>query len=759
MDYAVSAGGQPGLDELRRRRVQRRLVVGHPLQQARRLVLRLGRGQRRRGRVPGGFALRGRRRRDDDLARRGGQQALGDHLVGLGGRDVGLRARPSYQNGFQSSTNRGVPDVAYDADPNSGIYVLDNGSYYEVGGTSAGSPQWAGLAALVNQGRVANGLATIGTGLTYGLNSALYSLAGGSSYTNPNGDFLDITSGSNGNAATAGLRHGHRPGQPGRQQARPRPDRVRHHLHPPSRRPWATPASRTSRSAARLRLQPDRLGLDLHRSSRRPGNSSAFTAGNPAAPQGTQVAFLQNRGRITQTVANFAAGSYTISFRPPNGPTTARRTRPSRSSSTAPSSAPSTPPAPPTGTSRPTFTVAAGSHTISFVGMGPVGGDNTAFLDIVTIATATTPGHADGGRRGLRERPEGPAVGLRLRPDRLGLDLHRSGRRLRQQQRLHRGQPRRTPGHPGRLPAEPGTITQTVASFAAGSYTISLSPRQRANYGTSNETFQVLVDGTVVGTFNPPSTSYASLHTSTFTVAAGGHTISFVGMGSATATTPRSSTTVDPHRTPRPPRRSATPASRTFRSAVRLRLRPQRLGLDLHRPGRPLRQQQRLHLGNPAAPQGTQVAFLQNQGVDHPVDRQLRRGQLHPVASWPPSGLTSASNETFVVLVDATVVGTSTPEHDLPDLHHRVFSVAAGATRSRSWAWVRRGATTPSSSTTSRSAPDRRGRCGPLAEAMLEQPTSPPRPRGLAAAMLVAFETTQRPRRSVGGLTAGVAGC
>src|SRR5262249_46003945 len=43
------------------------------------------------------------------------------------------------------------------------------------------------------------------------------------------------------------------------------------------------------------------------------GNGSAFTAGNPAAPDGTQVAFLQGTGSFSQSVA-LAAGAYTISF-------------------------------------------------------------------------------------------------------------------------------------------------------------------------------------------------------------------------------------------------------------------------------------------------------------------------------------------------------------------------------------------------------------------------------------------------------------
>src|SRR5207302_765710 len=43
-------------------------------------------------------------------------------------------------------------------------------------------------------------------------------------------------------------------------------------------------------------------------------NGSAFTRGNPDAPQGSQVAFLQGRGSFSQAVAGWAAGSYRLSF-------------------------------------------------------------------------------------------------------------------------------------------------------------------------------------------------------------------------------------------------------------------------------------------------------------------------------------------------------------------------------------------------------------------------------------------------------------
>jgi kumamolisin len=60
-------------------------------------------------------------------------------------------ARPSWQTAEASQTGRGVPDVAGDADPESGYNILVDGQQMVVGGTSAVAPLWAGLVVLLNQ--------------------------------------------------------------------------------------------------------------------------------------------------------------------------------------------------------------------------------------------------------------------------------------------------------------------------------------------------------------------------------------------------------------------------------------------------------------------------------------------------------------------------------------------------------------------------------------------------------------------------------
>jgi kumamolisin len=58
-------------------------------------------------------------------------------------------ARPSYQSGISSivGSGRGVPDIAFDANPITGVwvYVSDQGGWYIVGGTSVAAPSVTGI--------------------------------------------------------------------------------------------------------------------------------------------------------------------------------------------------------------------------------------------------------------------------------------------------------------------------------------------------------------------------------------------------------------------------------------------------------------------------------------------------------------------------------------------------------------------------------------------------------------------------------------
>jgi pseudomonalisin len=71
--------------------------------------------------------------------------------AGGGGSSV-IESTPAFQQNAGGSflgLKRGVPDVALDADPNSGYDVIVGGSEETVGGTSAGAPSWQGIWARV----------------------------------------------------------------------------------------------------------------------------------------------------------------------------------------------------------------------------------------------------------------------------------------------------------------------------------------------------------------------------------------------------------------------------------------------------------------------------------------------------------------------------------------------------------------------------------------------------------------------------------
>ena len=258
-------------------------------------------------------------------------------------------------------------------------------------------------------------------------------------------------------------------------------------------------------------------------------NNSAFT-GTYAAPAGTQVAFLQYNSSFSQSVAGWQAGNYTISFAAAQrawgssqqdfrvlvdgmAVGTFKPGSPSYQSLTTAS-----------------FAVAAGTHTITFQGLNSVGGENTAFIDSVAIAVATT-------------LPTTPSVGDAGFEDvSVGVGDYRYNAAGSAWTFVNSGLAANNSAFTGNYAAPAGTqvaflqynssFSQSVAGWQAGRYTISFAAAQRA-WGSSRQDFRVLVDGVAVGTFKPSSASYQTLVTASFAVTAGTHTITFQGLNSA----------------------------------------------------------------------------------------------------------------------------------------------------------------------------------------------------------------------------------
>ncbi len=110
-----------------------------------------------------------------------------------GGGISNIYSEPSWQLPYQSTRFRTVPDVSSNADPATGVSVYDpydNGAstpWSVIGGTSLSSPTWAGLIAIIDQGR-----ALLGENPLNGPTQTLPEL-----YALPATDFHDITQGFN----------------------------------------------------------------------------------------------------------------------------------------------------------------------------------------------------------------------------------------------------------------------------------------------------------------------------------------------------------------------------------------------------------------------------------------------------------------------------------------------------------------------------------------------------------------------------------
>jgi subtilase family serine protease len=119
--------------------------------------------------------------------------------AGSGGGQSSVEFEPLFQAMFPVPSDvrgrRGVPDVAFDGDPSTGFAIYDSVAYdgyqgwFEVGGTSAGAPQWAALFAIANSMRVASRKRLLNS-----TPATLYTIA----KTNYSSDFHDISGGTNG---------------------------------------------------------------------------------------------------------------------------------------------------------------------------------------------------------------------------------------------------------------------------------------------------------------------------------------------------------------------------------------------------------------------------------------------------------------------------------------------------------------------------------------------------------------------------------
>jgi len=252
-------------------------------------------------------------------------------------------------------------------------------------------------------------------------------------------------------------------------------------------------------------------------------NNSGFTSGNPGAPLGNQVAFLQRQSTISQT-AFFSAGTYAIGFLAAqrgnlasaqtfrvlvNGVVVGNYNNVVGTSYQAQLTS--------------SFTLAEGNHTVTFQGTNLVGGDNTIFIDAVTVTQLSAGVNDTGFERGALT----PGT-FQYNPTSMPWTYTGTAGIAANNSPFTIGNFPAPQGSQVALLQRTGRMSQT-ASFPAGTYNLSFFAAQRGNV-PSVQTFEVLVNNSIVGTYNGVTgINYTPLSTVAFSLPAGSHTITFRG--------------------------------------------------------------------------------------------------------------------------------------------------------------------------------------------------------------------------------------
>ncbi len=253
-------------------------------------------------------------------------------------------------------------------------------------------------------------------------------------------------------------------------------------------------------------------------------NGSVFE--NPDAPQGIQAAYLKTDGGVAGQFSQkiqFKEGTYQMSFQ------AAKRTSFGGLQtfdvyfddivigSYAPSS----------GTymtfTTDSFTASAGEHTIKFVAT-TTEGDNTAYIDDIRIGSPQPPKAPAFANAGF-ESPStngakaGPMTDGWVFNNRAG--VQRNGSAF--------GAAEAPEGiQTGLLQSKDGEQAEIKQSlyFPAGAYAIRFQAAKRGGFG-GPQSFDVYVDDTRIGSYQPATTAFEAYTTDVFTVSSGNHTVTF----------------------------------------------------------------------------------------------------------------------------------------------------------------------------------------------------------------------------------------
>lgn len=258
-------------------------------------------------------------------------------------------------------------------------------------------------------------------------------------------------------------------------------------------------------------------------------NGTGFTSGNPNAPQGSQVLFLQGTGSISQNI-DFVAGTYTFHFY------AAQRGNHQASSQTIELriDGQSVQQFTPSGSSYQRFTsstvtLTSGSHSIQLRGLNPQGGDNTAFVDafqstrvnIQAISGFELPVITAGS--GFQYNPGGPWTFANGG----GISKNNTG--------FTSGNPSAPEGNQVLFLQGVGTASHPVSINLAGFYRFRFKGALRGNNQQDGEeqNIRVSIAGYEVGEFALPDFNYNEMVSTAIYLTAGSYTLTLAGVNPA----------------------------------------------------------------------------------------------------------------------------------------------------------------------------------------------------------------------------------
>lgn len=275
---------------------------------------------------------------------------------------------------------------------------------------------------------------------------------------------------------------------------------------------------------------PDWLFVEVNGWAGVTANGGPFMGGSPSTSAGARTLFMQGEAYAKQSILATTAAQCTATFiaeqRNSNQDPTGIRLQLELDGSTVWSGIPVK-----TGFTTyttSTFSVGAGWHYLAFHSLNPAGNDNTVFIDAATMSC--TPTVARTVVNGDFETPN-MFGSYQYRPTGGTWNFGPGSGLTGNANAFTGGNPNAPNGGQVAFIQNFGTMSQTPF-VSAGTYTLSFKAAQRGNGNNGTQLIRVIVDGVLVGNYQPPSTSYITYKTSPFVLASSStHTITLEGDG------------------------------------------------------------------------------------------------------------------------------------------------------------------------------------------------------------------------------------